>query len=161
MQKNDNILEVARKIVDLRKQLDTVTELKEKAFIPCNPCAYYRLDELHNFIVVWQKLASWTSYVACQHYGSLHISDYNNLVAKFNLLEKATINREEFANSPVIVAACESVEKYIDELTKEISMQEKLLDTLYNQFAKSCGDLSFIFKEPKVKNVIVNKILFS
>lgn len=161
MQKNDNLLEVARKIVDLRKQLDTVTELKEKAFTPCNPNSCFYLKELGEFISAWSELCSWTSYTKSGHYGSLHIESYNDLMAKFNLLSRAFINREEFCNSPVVVASCADVEKYIDDLTKEISKLEKQLDTLYNQFAKNTGYLSFIFKEPKVKDIIFNKILFS
>lgn len=161
MQKNESLLEIARKVVDLREQLNTITELKEKAFLPCTPNAYYELSNLHDYLVLWSKLATWTSYTPRQRYGTLHISHYNDLAARFNLLERAIINRDEFCSYPVVVAACESVEKYIEELTKEISRQEKQLDTLYNQFAKSAGDLSFIFKETKVKNIIINKILFS
>lgn len=161
MQKNDNLLEVARKIVDLRKQLNTVTELKEKAFAPCSPNSYFNLDELGEFISAWSKLCDWTSYTGNRHYGSLHIKSYNDLMANFNLLSRAFINREEFCNSSVVVEACANVEKYIDDLTKDISKLEKQLDTLYNQFTKNAGDLSFIFKEPKVKDIIINKILFS
>lgn len=161
MQKKESISEVARKIVDLRKQLDTVTELKEKAFTPCNPNSYFYLKELGEFISAWSNLCNWTSYTESGHYGSLHIKSYNDLMAKFNLLSRALINREEFCNSPVVVASCADVEKYIDDLTKEISKLEKQLDTLYNQFVKSTGYLSFIFKESKVKDIIINKILFS
>lgn len=161
MQKNDNLLEVARKIVDLRKQLDTVTELKEKAFTPCNSNSYFNLDELEEFITAWSKLCSWTSYTGSGHYGSLHIKSYNGLMANLNLMSRAIINREEFCNSSVVVESCANVEKYIDDLTKEISNLEKQLDTLYNQLAKNTGDLGFIFKEPRVKNIIFNKILFS
>ncbi len=161
MQKNDNLLEVARKIVDLRKQFATVAELKEKAFTPCKPDSYFSLDELDEFITAWSELCNWTSYTESGHYGSLHIKSYNGIMAKFNLMSRAIINREEFCNSSVVVASCADVEKYIDDLTKEISKFEKQLDTLYNQFAKNTGYLSFIFKEPKVKDIIINKILFS
>lgn len=161
MQKKESILEVARRISELEEQLKTITELKKKAFIPLNPNAYYNLDELPDFLVSWSKLASWTSYTPNQHYGSLHIRHYNDLAARFSLLERAIINRAEFSDSPVVKEACEAVNNYIGELAKEILSQRKKLDTLYNEFAKSTDDLSFIFKEPKVKNIIINKILFS
>ncbi|MCI8362484.1 MAG: hypothetical protein HFJ41_05085 [Clostridia bacterium] len=160
MQKNDNLLKVARKIVDLRKQLDTVTTLRDKAFTPFEDRFYFSLDKISDIIFAWSELSSWTR-TSAYHYGTLIIRDYNDLIAKFNLLSNAHINREEFRASQVAVKACEAVEKYIDDLTKEISKLEKQLDTLYNQFAKNTGDLSFIFKEPKVKDIIINKILFS
>ncbi len=147
MQKNDNLLEVAQKIVALRKQLDTVTELKEKAFTPCNPNSGFNLDELDEFIIAWAELHNWTLYNAERsHFGSLRIKSYNELMGNFNLMSRAIINREEFCNSSVVIASCADVEKYIDDLTKEISGLEKQLDTLYNQFVNNTGDLSFIFR---------------
>lgn len=160
MQKNESILEVARRIVELEEQLKTITGLKEKAFIPCNPNAYYKLDELYNYLVAWSEIANWTHYKE-ERYGSLTIKNYTDLSSKFNLLERAIINRTEFCDSSVIKEACEAVNNYIDKLSKEIISQRQKLSTLYNQFAKNTGDLSFIFKEPKVQHIIFDKILFS
>lgn len=160
MQKKESISEVARKIVDLRKQFDTVTELKEKAFTPCNPNSYYELDELHNALIAWSELFSWTRHSA-NHYGTLIIKDYTDLAARFNLLTRAIINREEFCNSPVVIEACKAVEKYIDELDKEILSQLKRLDSLYDQFANDAGQYAFIFKETEIKRIIINELLFS
>ncbi len=160
MQKKENILEVARRITELEEQLKTITELKEKAFTPCNPNTYYKIDQLPDFLVAWSKLASWTHYKE-ERYGRLTIKNYNDLSARFNLLINAHINRTEFCNSKSIVEACEAVNNYIGELAKEILSQRKKLDTLYNQFAKNTEQYSFIFKEAEVKRIIVSKLLFS
>lgn len=155
MQKNENILEVADNIIVLKNRLKTVTKLKEKAFVPCSLDICYDLDELDEFQQAWEDLfcldyAKW--------YFFTYYSDLNN---NFNKLRVAFISRKEFCEDPAVVAACEGVEKCINKLKEKISEEEKKLNTLYNKFVKKTGDLSFIFKDPKIKHIIINELLLS
>lgn len=160
MQKKESILEVARRITELEEQFDTITELKEKAFAPCNPNNYYKLDELHNSLIAWSNLYCWTRH-STNHYGTLIIKNYNDLSANFNLLERAIINRAEFCDLPVVKEACETVEKYIDELDNEIIKQRAKLGELYDSFANNARQYSFIFKETEIKRMIISELLLS
>lgn len=152
MQKNDNILEVARNIVALRNQLETVNELKEQAFEPCRFPNHYTLKQLDDFHNIWVKL---------YHFPGIRIRNFGDFESKLDLLSNAYISRREFCESPSVISACESVEKYIEEQTEEISKYETVLNTLYNRFANGTGDLSFIFKASKVKELIITNFLLS
>lgn len=71
----------------------------------------------------------------------------------------ADINRSEFFEILEESKICEYVETYIKGLKEEISKQEKELNKIYQGFVKHSGEFSFIFNEPKIKELIINKLL--
>lgn len=153
MQKNESILEVANNIIVLKSRFKTVSELKVIAFTPYCPDYFYSLGEVDEFQKAWYKLFR-LDYVRHYFYGQ-----FEDLDSKLNGLKVATTSRKEFIESPSVVAACEGVEKCIVELKEKISLEEKKLDTLYNKFVKKTGDLSFIFKDSKIKQIIIDELL--
>lgn len=155
MQKKESILEVANNIIVLKNRLKTVSELKIIAFTPYCPDYFYSLSEVDEFQKAWYKLFR-LDYVCHYFY-----NQFKDLDSKLNGLKVATTSRKEFSEAPSVVAACNGVEKCIAELKEKISVEEKKLNTLYNQFAKNTGDLSFIFKDPKIKQIITDELLLS
>lgn len=152
MQKKESILEVANNIIVLKNRLKTVTELKEVAFIPYVNDYFYDLKELDEIQKAWHNLYR-------LDFSIFYCID--GLNDAFNNLRVASISRKEFRENPSIIEACEGVEKFISKLKEKISLEEKKLNTLYNEFAKNTGDLSFIFKDSKIKQIITNELLLS
>lgn len=154
MQKKESILEVANNIIVLKNRLKTVSELKEIAFVPCSPNYFYNLNEVDEFQKAWNKLYR-LNYVKGFFY-----KQFGDLDSKLNGLKLAVVSRKEFSDAPSVVTACELVEKCIDELKEKISVEENKLNTLYNnEFVKKAGDFSFIFKDSKIKQIIIDELL--
>lgn len=154
MQKKESILEVANNIIILKDRLKAVNELKQIAFVPCSTDYFYSLGEIDEFQRAWHRLFN-LSYVRNFSY-----KQFNNLDNKLNGLKVATTSRKEFSEDPLVVAACEAIEKCIDELKEKVSVEEKKLNSLYNnQFVKKAGDLSFIFKDSKIRQIILDGLL--
>ena len=167
--RNDHVLKVARKIFGLEMQLETVYLIMDIAFVPCEAEPCYSCYSLPDYISAWSQLFNWNSDNE-NRYGSLIIENYEDLIAEFNLLIKDTENMSrsecykrklEFCRSSTVVVACEAVKKYINDLTNEISKQRVELDKLYDHFAKYAGPYSFIFKDSKIKQMIIDELLLS
>lgn len=162
--KNENsILEIVRKISELKKDLASITKLKKEAFIIFEKkhCPLKKILEINDSS--WEKLWDWNVIGNVEeerkHNMYLKLPEEHIIRNAFLNLGSADINRDEFFKILEESGIREYVEVYIKELQEEISKQEKEFDKVYEEFVKDSGEFSFIFNEPKIKEVIINKLL--
>lgn len=159
MKNEKTVSEALRRMLWLKKNLKDITELKKEAFkVFSDWCSIEKMES--NFNEYWMQLIYWTdnTYNIEKHFGYMDL-DANKIQNAFFRLKNASISRKEFADT--LEDSRENVERYIKELEAEISKEQEYLNELYDQFAQSSGDFSFIFKEPSIKQLIMDKFLQS
>lgn len=163
MKNEKSIFEIVRRISELKEDLDSITKLKKEAFsIFERPnCSLKKILQINDSS--WEELWDWNVIGDVEgerkHNMYLQLPEEHTIRNAFLNLGSADINRNEFFKILEESRIREYVEVYIKELEEEISKQQKELDKLYNKFVKDSGEFSFIFKEPKIKEVIINKLL--
>ncbi len=162
MEKERNIFEVVRETRKLNEELEEITKLKEEAFeiFEVDRHSLKKIRNIYNN--TWKKLES-MGYDFGERYTHrlyIHSSNYpDDLDTTISKLERAVINRNEFLEYLEKNHLAGQVLKYIQTIEEDIAQHMKELDRIYNRFAQNTGEFSFIFKSPKIKEIIINKLL--
>ena len=89
------------------------------------------------------------SYFSLQHCDKIEVA--------FIQISNASINRREFAEE--LAEFRKAIEEAIANIEKAIEKEEAELNILYNTFAEQTGEYDFIFKNPKIKKLIIDGFL--
>ena len=147
-----NIQDTLQGILLIKRNLETVQNLKKEAFWVFKgsfPLSKMK-DALNNS---WSQLYSWNE----SSYGYIKFQEWDDIEAAFSKVSTASINRTEFKEA--LKESMDGVEKYIEELNKALDEYSSTLSNYYDDFFdKNAGDLSFIFKDDKIKELIVKFI---
>lgn len=154
MKRDNKFLKTFQEVIVLEGLCEELTELQRKAFDVFHPMtSLEEIDKL--FKTSWKELFQWYNYHPTSPY--LHIGDYDEIQKIFRDLTDARINRTEF--SDLLASSREEVEKCIAEIESRLSKKQEELDQLYSEFAQSTGRFHFIFDEPAIKLLIMDKLL--
>ena len=147
-----NIQDTLQGILLIKRNLETVQNLKKEAFRVFKgsfPLSKMK-DALNNS---WSQLYSWNK----SSYGYIKFQEWDDIEAAFSKVSTVSINRTEFKEA--LKESMDGVEKYIEELNKALDEYSSTLSNYYDDFFdKNAGDLSFIFKDDKIKDLIVRFI---
>ena len=147
-----NIQDTLQGILLIKRNLETVQNLKKEAFRVFKgsfPLSKMK-DALNNS---WSQLYSWNE----SSYGYIKFQEWDDIEAAFSKVSTVSINRTEFKEA--LKESMDGVEKYIEELNKALDEYSSTLSNYYDDFFdKNAGDLSFIFKDDKIKDLIVKFI---
>lgn len=146
-----------QRVLLLEKTLNELSQLRDEAFVVFD---YLPLEEMNGiFETSWRKLAAWNRNHEHENVPALWIQDYSDIQGIFCRVISASINREEFAKA--LDKSCKSVEECLEKLRSSLSEEEQKLHEIYNEFAQNTGDFKFIFENPIVKQLIMDKLLKS
>lgn len=136
----------------IKRNLETIQNLKKEAFKVFK--GSFPLSEMQGALNdSWSRLYSWNE----DSYGYLKLQDWDDIEAAFSKVATASINRTEFKDA--LKESRDYVDEYIKELNKALDeYYSRLSDSYDNFFDKNAGDLSFIFKDDKIKDLIVKFI---
>ncbi len=159
MEKEENIFEVMRNLSNLKEDLENITSLKKKIFkIFKGTTRLEKINEIGDDSI--DTLYYWdcsSGLRKCDIY--LKLPEESVIRDAFYDIKEANINRDEFYKILEESKIRECIESYITKIEERISEEQIKLDNLYNKFVERSGELSFIFKEPRVKELIINKLL--
>ena len=157
MKNEKNVAETLRRILWLKQDLKDITEIKKKAFEVFDD--RFELNEMEShFEEYWRILYYWTDNInnVDKHFGQLYLQGWETLKTAFAQVQEASVNRKVFAD--ILEESRKNVERYIKELEKETSQEEEHLSELYDKFANN-SEFDFVFKEPLIKQSIINEFL--
>lgn len=160
MKNERNILVVVQETRKLNRDLEEITKLKEEAF-EIFEVNRYGLEEIRKIYEgSWKKLENFYYMEKYTHRLYINYNDNNyDLDIAISSLERAFINRREFLEYLEKNQLAAQLLKYIQIIEEDIAKHMKELDKIYNRFAQTTGEFSFIFKSPKIKEIIINKLL--
>lgn len=141
-------------LCSINRSLDEIFKVKRVAFRVFYESIHLDAmdDILHDS---WKKLYEWND--SHNHFGHLYIQEWDDIESAFSKVKTASINRTEFKEA--LKESRDGVEKYIEGLKKALDEYSSIiLDSYDNFFDKNAGDLNFIFKDDKVKDLIMKFI---
>lgn len=159
MRNNDKIFETVGKIIELKKDLNSITELKNEAFkvFDYESIQTPSIEEMLKIRdKTWKKLVRWDN---SKHNGYLSLQSWETIYLAFQKVSGAFINRREFVE--MITESREEVEKYIDELNKMLLKEQTYLSERYDKFVKEKNDDDFNYMAIKLKDAFLNEFLQS
>lgn len=154
MKRDNRFLKTFQEVIELEGLCEEFAELRRKAFEVFHPMT--SLEEVKQlFETSWKKFYYWKTNNPSSPY--LFIGDYDKIQNIFRDLTEARINRTEF--SDLLAKARKAVEECEGKLESSLSKKQEELDQLYSEFAQSTGSFQFIFDEPAIKLLIMDKLL--
>lgn len=149
-----NFLQTLREASRLEEILEELCELKKKAFEVFE--SWTSLEEIGKiFETYWKDLSHWND----EHPDSpqFYMQKHREMEGIFKQVTRAEINRTEFAD--LLADSRNEVENCIAEIEKRLSKKQEELAELYDAFAKTTGAFRFIFEEPNIRLLIMDKLL--
>lgn len=154
MANESKFLESWREVINAEKNLNDFRDVTREAFKVFSRLS--TLEEISKRFKIWERLFEWYEEHRDAPYLELPMYEQKAKEA-FDKLVDARMNRDEFENFFAELKA--TVEAYEKELEKQLSEKRQELDQCYASFAKTTGELQFIFEAPCVKETIMNKLL--
>lgn len=158
MENKLNLLKTLQHLDFLNKTLSEVCELADKAdMVFSKRSSLKTIREL--FDSSWKKLLDYE--VRCSGIPSgIDMQAYDVINRAFLNVSDATIDRKTFEE--ILKPSSKAIDDFINLVKEEIDRTENELSIIYDEFVKdSSTDLKFIFKEPRVKEIILNELLKS
>ena len=155
------IFETVGNITKLKADLKRITELRDGAFrvFDTESIVCPSLEELLKIRdKFWVPLYNWNSSGnIC--YSFLELQKWNTINFAFEQVHNAIINRNEFVST--LEPSRESIEKYVEELTRALSKEEAYLAERYDKFVAEEEDDYFTIAAAKHKEAFLNEFLQS
>ena len=138
----------------IKRDLETIKDLKREAFKVFRGC--FPLNNMKDALNdSWSKLYNWNE--SSNHFSYMKVQDWDDIEAAFSQVATASINRVEFEDA--LKESQNYVDEYIAELNETLAEYSSSLSGYYEDFFdKNAGDLSFIFKNDKIKDLILKFI---
>ena len=134
----------------IKQNLKAIQNLKKEAFKVFR--GSFPLSKMQGALNdSWSRLYNWNEN---SNYGYLKLQNWADIEAAFSQVATASINRFEFEDA--LKESRNYVDEYIKELNKALDEYHSTLSDYYDGFFdKNAGDLNFIFKDDKVKDLIM------
>ena len=155
MNDKNTVLEILKNISFWEEALNDISALADDAFLVFEPT--FPLNEMNEkFENSWKKLINRRTKSKVPYFS---MQAFSEIESAFYKVTHAVINRDEF--SEALSESRTTIEKCLANMQKELSSEQKKLDELYDEFAKNANEFKFIFKEEKIKQLIMDKFLKS
>ena len=158
MENKPNLLETLKHLEILEEIITKVATLEDEAtYVFSRRCSLKKIGELFNS--AWEDLNCFET--DCSGIPSdIKMQPYDEIKRAFLNVQDATIDRKEFEK--ILKPSYEGIENYIKLVEEEIARTKEQLSIIYDEIViESSGDLKFIFTEPRVKEIILTKLLKS
>lgn len=145
-----------RRVLLLEETYEELEQISEYAFsVFTDYCSLKEMERVKEN--AWKKLFYWNR--NHENVPSLFIQNYVEVERVFSEVERAIKNRKEF--EAALAPSRKAVEEALRLLEAELLEEKTKLNKLYDEFAESSGDFKFIFKEEKIKQLIMNGLMKS
>lgn len=158
MSNKTNLLDTVKRIKTLESSLSQLNEWYDEATYVFMPhCSLKEMEK--SFEKYWAKLITFELHCSTVPW-YIDTQSYAEVKNAFYDIKNANIDRKTFKET--LKPTCDGIEAYIKEVEKALTKESENLGKLYDKFASTSGEeFEFIFKEPRIKAIIISKLLKS